>query len=749
MIIAALAAAGGWWAASHFAHSHEAETATSANGGRTIRFYQCSMHPQVTSDKPGKCTICGMQLSPIFEGQNALDENLIALTPNAVTVVNVQAEEVKRRPLQRTLRVAGTIDDNDAERRILSAYIEGRIDKLFVNFVGAEVKKGEMLATFYSPMLLTAQREYQLLASRLSTNAGALQTENQRLLESTAQRLLQLGLTREQIDALREQTNSTFQSEILAPVSGTVVARHVYEGQYVKEGDKLFEIADFSTMWFQFDAYERDLPWLQIGQQIQVTTPAMPDKSYAAKINFIDPNINNPTRSARVRVEIPNPLVERDGKQSRELLHKLYGEAQVKMSLPETLVVPRTAILNGGGDPVVYVEKESGSYEQRKVKLGRMGDDHWEILDGVADGEKVVTRGNMLIDAQSQLNQGGAGGGMAEMPGMETTKASTHAAHEMAQLTETQQGVAREFFSVAGAVAKALAADDLKAFNDVSKKLPANLEQFQAAFARRKGVGASGRINRQERSLEKCDRSGRGAQTVFTLQQRHGRLREDVPGLRRETGEHENLSLSHGQPGCPGGVQERLLGANGRAVAKSILRRGNARMRKRGEAVRYVTVAAFVRTRLVNFLRNRNRARWEINQPRSDERSHKHMIRHLISWSLRNRFLVLCGALFIIAFGVRALYTTPVDAIPDLSENQVIVFADWAGRSPQEVEDQITYPLSVNLQGLGRRENRARQLPCSASRSSRLFSRTKLIIISRAPAFSNGSITSATFCPAA
>ena len=284
---------------------------------------------------------------------------------------------------------------------------------------------------------------------------------------------------------MREQTNTTFQSEIVAPVSGTVVARHVYEGQYVKEGDKLFEIADFSTMWFQFDAYERDLPWLEIGQKIEVTTPAMPNKAYEAKINFIDPNINDPTRSARVRVEIPNPLVERDGRKSRELLHKLYGEAQVKMSLPETLVVPRTAILNGGGEPVVYVEKDSGSYEQRKVKLGRMGDALWEILDGVTEGEKVVTRGNMLIDAQSQLNQGSVGGEMAGMPGMESTKSSTdlHATHDMAKLTEAQQAVSHQFFSVADAVGKALAADDLKAFNTASRKLPPVLKNFTAAFA--------------------------------------------------------------------------------------------------------------------------------------------------------------------------------------------------------------------------------------------------------------------------
>jgi len=483
LFVAVLAGAGGWWASRHLGHEHGPAPADS--GSRKIRFYQCSMHPQVKSDQPGKCTICGMQLSPIFEGQTELNENLVTLTPSAITVVNVQTEEIKRQPLRRTLRVAGTIDDNDAEHRILSAYIDGRIDKLFVNFVGAEVKKGELLATFYSPNLLTAQREYQLLTQRLSGGSGALQTENQRLLDSATQRLLQLGLTKAQIEALRGQTNTTFQSEIFAPVSGTVVARHVYEGQYVKEGDKLFEIADFGTMWFQFDAYERDLPWLKIGQKIEVTTPAMPNKRYEAKINFIDPNINDPTRSARVRVEIANPLVERDGKPSRELFHKLYGEAQVKMSLPETLTVPRTAVLNPGGEPLVYVEIDSGSYEPRKVKLGRMGDALWEVLDGVSEGEKVVTRGNMLIDAQAQLNQGSAGGDTEGMPGMESSKASpdAHAGHDMEKLTEAQQAAAQEFFPVADAIGKALAADDVKAFNAAAEKLLDVSKKLAAAFS--------------------------------------------------------------------------------------------------------------------------------------------------------------------------------------------------------------------------------------------------------------------------
>ena len=402
LFVAALAGSVGWFAAKHSAHPLEP-----SSGGRKVLFYQSAMHPWIKSDRPGKCTICGMDLVPVYEGDKGFDvgEGLVTLSSNSITVIHVQTDDVRRQPMRHTLRVAGTMEGDDTRHRFLPAYVEGRIEKLFVNYVGAEIVEGQAMATIYSPALVNSEREYTLLAAQTPDSAESRE-QHARSIEAIIRRLKSVGLTEAQIAALPGKPPGDLHTEILAPMSGVVVARHVYEGQYVKEGDKLFEIGDFSTMWFQFDAYERDLPWLRVGQEVEVSTPAVPGKFYLAKITFIDPNLNEKTRSAKVRVDVPNPIVEQDGRARRELYRRLYAEAVVKVDLPEVLAVQRSAVLAPGTRPVVYVDKGRGTYEQRRLRLGRAGDDSWEVLEGLVEGERVVTAGNLLIDAQAQLNQG-------------------------------------------------------------------------------------------------------------------------------------------------------------------------------------------------------------------------------------------------------------------------------------------------------------------------------------------------------
>jgi len=481
LFVAALAGGAGWFAAKHL----PTKAARAPSGGRKILYYQSAMHPWIKSDKPGKCTICGMDLVPVYEGGEGFDvgEGLLTLSSNILNVINVQTDEVRRQPLRHTLRVAGTIEDDDTRHRVLSAYVDGRIDKLFVNFVGAEVVAGQPLAAIYSPMLLNAEREYVLLAARMPDPATPPEGQA-RLLDAATLRLRRLGLTEAQIAALPRKPETELHTEILAPLSGTVVARQAYEGQYVKEGDKLFEIADFSTMWFQFEAYERDLPWLKVGQEVLLTTPAMPGKVYPAKITFIAPNLNEATRSAKVRVEVPNPFLDRDGSKRREWYHRLYAEAAVKADLPDVLAVPRSAVLSPGPQPVVYVDKGGGTYEQRRVRLGRAGDDSWEALDGVSAGERVVTAGNLLIDAQAQLNRSVNANDTSSTSSRAPAEKSTSASEQVSvdSLSGAQRKLIKDFLEAADAIRAALSADDLAEFNQQAAKLHEKLPALLNAF---------------------------------------------------------------------------------------------------------------------------------------------------------------------------------------------------------------------------------------------------------------------------
>ena len=471
LLLVALAAAGGWFAARHW----PAKSMPASDGQtRKVLYYQSAMHPWIKSDKPGRCTICGMELSPVFEGDKSLEagEGMISLGSNSIQVINVQSVEVKRRPLQRSLRFAGTIDDNDAKHRIVSAYIDGRIDKLSVNYVGEEVVAGEPLATFYSPMLLATEREYIALLKQPSAGSNATLTEeHRRLIEAAAARVKRYGLSDAQIAALAQKDANDIHTQIVAPASGTVVARSVYAGQYVKEGEKLFEIADFSTMWFQFDAYERDLAWLKPGQQVEITTPAVPGRAFLGTVTFIDPNLKEMTRSAKVRVELPNPLLETNGVKRRELLHKLYADAVLKAEIPEVLAVPRSAVLSPGGAPVVYVDKGGGTYEQRRVRLGRTGDDDYELLEGVTAGERVVTQGGMLIDAQAQLNASVA---EPAPPSLSTN---------LAPLTDKQRDALRAYLELADQITSALTADNLTGFNTQAARTHTATPALLSAFA--------------------------------------------------------------------------------------------------------------------------------------------------------------------------------------------------------------------------------------------------------------------------
>ena len=424
--------------------------------------YQCTMHPWIKSDHPGaKCTICGMTLVAASRAEAPADANLVTLTAGQVAVTGVQTSAVRRGPLVRTLRVNGVVEDDDTRHRILAARVPGRVEKLHVNFVGAEVHEGEPLATVYSPEMLTAQRTY---VERLRAGATAF-TLSER--SAAKERLLELGLTMEEVRILEGTLEPTAMVNIRAPMSGTVVSRGVYEGQYVQTNDRLFEIGDFSRMWFVFDAYEPDLAWIRPGQTVDILVPSLPGQILTAPIAFIDPNLNEATRTAKVRVILDNP--------DRKLLHKQTAQATVRLETPETLLVPRTAVLQHSGHPVVFVAQPNRAYAAREIQLGRVGDTTAEVLAGLADGDEVATQGALLLDGQAQLAHAALGGEHDHAPAAPTRVSVAEPAPDAAAYA-----LLKDLAFAAADGAAVLANDDLPGYQ---KKLPALRQALQAYLA--------------------------------------------------------------------------------------------------------------------------------------------------------------------------------------------------------------------------------------------------------------------------
>ena len=383
LIIGALGVAVGWYAG-----HYDISVKRGAEGARKILFYQSPMHPWVKSDQPGQCTVCGMDLVPIFQGGETLDSaagDIVMLPQGSPNVIGVQTAEVRRQPLVRTLRVPGMIGEDESRHGVISAPVEGRIDGLAMNHEGQPIARRQPIATIFSRTLLSAANDYKLALNHDEAAAA-----------NAKKRLEQYGLVWEQIKTIPQRQEDDIYFGILAPLTGTIVKSYVSEGQYVREGERLFEIADFTRMWGMFTVYEQDVQFVHERQIVTVRVASLPGEEFKARVGFVSPNLDDATHSARVRVVLENP--------ERRLKNKAFAEATIEFDAPEVITVPRSAVLWRGGAPRVYLEMQPGVYEQRRVKLGRAGDKDWEVLDGLKEGERVVTSGNMLIDGQAQLN---------------------------------------------------------------------------------------------------------------------------------------------------------------------------------------------------------------------------------------------------------------------------------------------------------------------------------------------------------
>ncbi|MGZ2369483.1 efflux RND transporter periplasmic adaptor subunit [Ancylomarina sp. YFZ004] len=371
----------------HEGHNHESADPQT---------WTCSMHPQIKQDKPGQCPICAMDLIPLKSMQSGgddVDPNEIVMSESAAKLAEIQTLIVKRGKPVKTINLQGKVQVDERNISELTARFGGRIEKLFVNFTGQNVRKGEKLASIYSPSLLSAQRELLEAISFKESRPG--------LYIAAKGKLKLWDLTDEQITAIELKGEPQVYFDILSPITGTVSMRHVAIGDYIKEGKPLFKVVDLSKVWVMFDAYESDLPWIKLGDQVNFSLQANPSKNYSAKVTYIDPFINGKTRVAKVRIEVSN--------KDQVLKPEMFAQAVLESDIAENsseILVPKSAVLWTGKRSVVYVkvqDRESPSFLYRKVVLGPEAGSFYVISEGLEEGEEIVMNGVFKIDAAAQL----------------------------------------------------------------------------------------------------------------------------------------------------------------------------------------------------------------------------------------------------------------------------------------------------------------------------------------------------------
>lgn len=320
--------------------------------------------------------------------------------------IGVETVEVRRRNLQRVLMAVAKVDEPETQLSSISARIGGRIDKLYLDFTGQQVRRGQTIASLYSPEVFSTAEEYRLALEnrkRLGTGAQPLAVSGAEDLVNASRRRLELwGLTTQQLDEIASSPKPQIELPIYASVSGIVTERKVSQGQYVNAGDVLFTVTDLSTIWVRADVYQPDLPSVHTGQSVQITSDSLPGTTLHGRVGFLDTSINPQTRAASARIQVPNP--------SMRLRPGMF--VQVKFDAPgghDVLAIPRSAVLDTGMRKIVYVAKSDGEFEGRQVQLGTPGNDYYPVLSGVKEGEHIVSQGNFLIDSQTRITGGMTG----------------------------------------------------------------------------------------------------------------------------------------------------------------------------------------------------------------------------------------------------------------------------------------------------------------------------------------------------
>ncbi|MDC6387401.1 efflux RND transporter periplasmic adaptor subunit [Maribacter sp. PR1] len=385
----------GWWVFGGSSnegtdHNHDAVT-------ETDQMWTCSMHPQIIQSEPGDCPICGMDLIFVDTESEGLAINEIRMTKNAIALANIATTIIGDESTITNGRItlSGRITINEESEAVQSSYFDGRLERLNVSFEGEQVEKGQLLATIYAPDLVAAQQE---LISSLS-----LKESQPALYKAVRNKLKLWKLSENQINTIEKTGKVKEYFPIYATVSGTVSEKMISEGDYVKQGEPLLKLMDLNSVWVEFDVYENQIASLEKGDKITLTTNAYSNTSFEATIIFIDPILNERTRTVAVRATLNN----RDGVFKPGMFVKGHIESSKETGddFSNSLMVPATAVMWTGERSVVYlkVNKDKPIYRMREVELGDRNGDMFVVNSGLQTGDEVVTKGTFTVDAAAQL----------------------------------------------------------------------------------------------------------------------------------------------------------------------------------------------------------------------------------------------------------------------------------------------------------------------------------------------------------
>lgn len=374
--------------------------AEAASKQGTTQFYTCGMHPWVILPKPGNCPICGMELVPLdaskFTGEVTID-------PVVVQNIGVRIAPVVDGTLNSTIRTVGNVDYNERLVRDINTKVSGWIEKIHVDYLGAEVKEGDPLFDLYSPDLYAAQKEYMVAyrnqATGVADSVAGMVPQAGSLLESARTRLLYYDITPKQIAALERAGEPAKTMVIRSPYTGVVIEKHSNEGMRVDPGMRVYRIADLSKVWVMATFYEYQLPYVQVGQKVKMTLPYIPGQEFEGKVVYIYPYLSEKSREVKVRIESDNPYgVLKPG---------MFANIELQNTLERKRVMaPREAIIDTGERQVAFVSLGEGRFQPREVKMGTQAADGMvEILSGLEPGENVVTSGQFLLDSEAKMRE--------------------------------------------------------------------------------------------------------------------------------------------------------------------------------------------------------------------------------------------------------------------------------------------------------------------------------------------------------